>query len=108
MKTTAQRKRERKAGRKERLYGPVGFLDFIWSLPCLKCGQGPSRAHHDPTAANGGTWEGVTPLCDRCHVLDSRSRHRHPGGHVGFWADLNTTREAEARKIQIRYREATK
>ena len=108
MKTTAQRKRERKRERAERLWGPPGFADFVRALPCLKCAHtsqarcyGPSEVHHDPTAARGGTWRDTTPLGRGCHTGAPDSRHRHKGGYRGFWADLGTTREEANAEIQL-------
>lgn len=106
MKTTAQRKAERKRQRSERLYGPPGFADFVRGLPCLKCERGPSEPHHDPTAANGGTWRDVSPLCSDCHTQDPRSRHEHPGGYKAFWAEIGVTREEAAAETQRLWEES--
>lgn len=103
MKTTAQRKAERKRERKERLYGPVGFVEWLKAQPCARCGRGPSEVHHDPTAANGGTWRTTAPLCNGCHTGEGDSRHRHPGGHKGFWGEIGRTREEVTAAVQERW-----
>ena len=96
MKTTAQRKRERARERKERLFGPPGYWDWLTSKPCRKCGQSHLvGGHHDPPEgmSKRGHWTKTVPLCRSCHTGAPDSRHRHKGGAAGFWSDLGTTPE---------------
>ncbi len=102
MKTTAQRKAERKRERRERLFGPAGFVEFVQALPCGKCGRSGSEVHHDPPEglSKRGHWTRTVPLCSDCHTRAPDSRHEHNGGQVRFWAEIGTTREQAAREVQ--------
>lgn len=102
MKSTAQRRAERKKARSERLHGPPGYIAWLKAQPCRKCGRGPSEAHHDPTAARGGTWQDTSPLCTDCHTAGPEARHRM--GHEEFWAQMWTDRESVNAEYQRLWR----
>ena len=47
-------------------------LDFVRSLPCEACGEGPpSDPHHIRSKGSGGgdELENLSPLCRKCHSL---------------------------------------
>ena len=101
------RKREKKRARSVRLFGPPGFAEWMRMRPCRKCGRVPTKAwpneiHHDPPEGTGkrGHWTMTSTLCSDCHTRHPESRHEHPGGHVGFWAEIGTTREDVAAEVQ--------
>lgn len=64
-------------------------LDFIRSLPCLKCGApAPSEAAHIRIGTDGGTGlkpsdKFAAPLCHRCHIAE-----QHQRGERSFWGEL--------------------
>lgn len=85
-KTTAQRKRERRANRLSATWGSPGFAEYVRMRPCDACGRPatlsrPNEFHHEPPA--GRWWMNATTLCTDCHTSGPGARHRV--GPATFW-----------------------
>ena len=72
MKTTAQRKRERKTARLEKHWGPDGFVEWCKTMNCVVTGQSGVELHHVKSRGSGGTWKDIVPLSPEKH----RELHR--------------------------------
>ena len=88
MKSTAQRKRERRAERLERVWGPPGFVAFVKARRCDACDRvatfaRPNEMHHEPPGSRR-TWLRTCTLCGDCHT--SGPGARHTVGVETFWS----------------------
>ena len=101
MQTRAQRKRERDRDRFTKQFLSREFKKFHRDSPCVRCGRGPCRAHHDPTVAVGATWRDTSPLCDDCHTLGPGARHRV--GVATFWSGVGISFEESNAKTLERW-----
>ena len=77
----------------------IPHLEFIRSLPCLKCGVYPSDAAHIRRGTDGGTGikpsdEWTVPLCRECH------QEQHRIGEPAFFRNMDKVREL-ARKLWL-------
>ena len=105
MKSSAARKRERAAERKALANGPPGFLEFIKSRACDRCGSPSSywEQNHHHHEGKPRDWRRSCTLCGDCHVWGPRSRHGIGGGRDTFWGELDV--EAILVRVQIEWSE---
>lgn len=69
------------------------YLAFVRSLPCSRCGDQPSQAHHLKGTGNmsgaglkAPDWASM-PLCPRCH----EEMHRSPDLWARQWEAISRT-----------------
>ena len=89
MKSTAQRKRERRHERLERAWGPPGYVGWVKRRPCDSCGLESivgrlNEMHHEPPGSRK-TWLRSCTLCTSCHVSGPNARHGLNSGVETFW-----------------------
>lgn len=88
----------RRRERWRRTFGPEGFVEWLKSQPCERCGAaGPNEVHHEPTRGAGGTWIDTTAACTACH------RRRHRIGVKAYWKEVGKDYGEAARRVQGRW-----
>lgn len=90
-----RRNPERAARRRERQFGPTGYVAWLLSHPCITCGDPATDPSHAARSRGaGGTWKEMVPQCRRCH------QELHDKGASAFpWVDF----AAQARTFVARW-----